>query len=134
MTPLGEHKGYGLSLVVGVLSAVLTGAAIGWEMLDIPGADMGQGINVGHFLMALDVESFVPLTDFRSRMDEVVRALKACPRAEGVNRIYVPGEIEFLKERAYRAEGIPVATSVMQELRELATRLNVEFPWSEGAS
>lgn len=130
--PLGGHKGYGLSLVIGVLSAVLTGAAIGWEMLDIPGAYRGMGTNVGHFLMAIDVETLVPLSEFKHRMDDVVRTLKACPKAEGVDRIYVPGEIEFLKEQAYRVEGIPMAAAVMHELRDLATRLDVGFPWSGG--
>lgn len=130
LMPLGGYKGYGLSLVIGILSAVLTGSAISWEMLDIPAVCKGLGINAGHFFMAIDVETFVPLPEFKRRVDGVVRTLKTCPRAEGVERIYVPGEIEYLKEQAYRAEGIPVAAAVMQELRELAARLEVEFLWS----
>ena len=129
--PLGGHKGYGLSLVIGFLTTVLTGAAMSWEMLDIPSLCRGLGTNVGHLLMAIDVDSFIPLAEFKRRMEKMVRTLKACPRAEGVDRIYMPGEIEYLKQRTYQAEGIPIASVVRQELRELAARFKVEFPWQE---
>ena len=130
VAPLGGHKGYGLSLVIGVLSAVLTGAAFGWEMLEVSGQKLMQGVNVGHFFMAFDVENYIDLGEFKQHMDEVIRHLRACPRIEGVDRIYIPGEIEFLKERAYGTEGIPVSGAVLSELRELAGELGAKFPWS----
>ena len=132
--PLGGYKGYGLSLVIGVLTAVLTGAATSWEMLDIPSLCRGLGTNVGHLLMAIDVESFIPLAEFKRLIDQMVRTLKACPRAEGVDRIYMPGEIEHLRQQTYQTEGIPMDSVVREELRELAVRFKVEFPWPEGGS
>ena len=132
LMPLGGHKGYGMSLVILVMSAVLTGATMSWEMPSLQTGQRGLGNDVGHFLMAIDVENLCPLAVFKQRMDEAIAALKACPRADGVDSIYVPGELEFLKEKAYRAEGIPMAEAVMQELRELVSRLDVGFPWSQG--
>lgn len=131
VSPLGGYKGYGLSLVVGVLSAVLSGAAFGWEMLKVPGQQMMQGVNVGHFLMAVDVENYIDRNEFKGHMDDIIRHLKNCPRIEGVERIYLPGEPELLKEQQYRSEGVPVSGAVLDELRKIAGELGVKYPWSE---
>ena len=129
LMPLGEHKGYGLSLVIAVLSAALTGAAMSWEMVDTPERYMYMGVNIGHFLMAIDVQNFVPLPEFKHRMDEVVRALRESPKAAGVDRIFVPGEMYSARQQTYLTEGIPMDPNVMRELRNLANQLDLNFHW-----
>ena len=79
-------------------------------------------------------ENLFPLAVFKQRMDPTVSAFEASPEADGSDCIYVPGEIEYLKEQAYRAESIPMAAAVMQELGKVASRVGVEFPWSRGES
>src|SRR5438094_7299080 len=84
------HKGYGLALMVDVLSGVLSGAATGLQVY----ADEKQP-NVGHFFMALDPAAFRPLDEFRRDMDRLARELKDSPKAHGQERVYVHGEKSF---------------------------------------
>lgn len=118
LLPLGGHKGYGLAMVVDLLSGLLTGAAY----LDAVGSlfgNLSKPQNVGHLLMAVDVERFMPRQEFESRIDEYIRSVKASPRAQGVAEIFIPGEIEFRATRERLARGIPLKDEVVGELHEL---------------
>src|SRR5436853_6516157 len=68
------HKGYGLALMVDVLTGVLSGAATGL------GVDVdNEKRNVGHFFMALDPAALRPLDVFKTDMDRLSRELKDSP-------------------------------------------------------
>ena len=58
--PIGNYKGYGLSLMVGIFSSLLSGAAIGEEGTDFY-HHFDKGQNVGHFLGAIDINAYVPV-------------------------------------------------------------------------
>jgi LDH2 family malate/lactate/ureidoglycolate dehydrogenase len=124
MLPLGGHKGYGLALIVEILSSMLTGAAFGdrigqlFDNLDTPQ-------NVGHFFGALDISGFIPIDAFKERMDTLVDYVKANPLAEGHDEILVPGELEARKAAEYRREGIPIAVDVATTFADLAADLDV---------
>lgn len=51
--------------------------------------------NNAHLVGAIRIDAFMPAAKFRERVDWFVRELKQSRRAEGVDRIYVPGEIEY---------------------------------------
>jgi LDH2 family malate/lactate/ureidoglycolate dehydrogenase len=121
----GGHKGYGLALMVDVLSGVLSGAATGLQVY----ADE-QRPNVGHFFMALDPAAFRPLDEFRHDMDRLARELKDSPKAHGQDRIYVHGEKSFARMESYRKEGIPLDPKVVENLKKISTDLGV--PWLTG--
>ena len=120
---LGGHKGYGLALMVDVLSGVLSGAATGLQVY----ADE-QRPNVGHFFLALDPAAFRPLDEFRRDMDRLARELKDSPKAHGQDRIYVHGEKSFAKMDRYRKEGIPLDPKVLESLMKIGTDLGVPWP------
>jgi LDH2 family malate/lactate/ureidoglycolate dehydrogenase len=124
MLPLGGYKGYGLALIVEILSALLSGAAMSTEIGPLYG-DLQAPQRMGHFFGALDVSAFLPLEAFRARMDALIDLVKAVRPAEGVERILVPGEPERLKAAQYRNEGIPIAEDVLAGLDELAAELGV---------
>lgn len=119
MLPLGGYKGYGLALMIEVLCAMLTGADYGPHLKD------GKG--VGHFFIAIDVARFVPLSEFQARMAQMVQEIHAVPRAPGVERLYVPGEIELETETQRRREGIPLPEDVVHDLSELGKRQGMPF-------
>jgi LDH2 family malate/lactate/ureidoglycolate dehydrogenase len=75
------------------------------------------------------VERFLPLDQFRQRVDEIIDLMHSCPRAPGVERIFVPGEIEVETERRRRAEGIPISGTLKEELRALGNQLSVPPPF-----
>jgi L-2-hydroxycarboxylate dehydrogenase (NAD+) len=114
----GNHKGYGLAIVVEILCGVLTGTMTALN------ADQDPR---GHFFGAIRVDTFRPVDEFKRDMDRLIRELKSTPPIEGQERVYVAGEIEFetAEERAER--GIPLLPSVLKGLREVAEQLSVPY-------
>jgi LDH2 family malate/lactate/ureidoglycolate dehydrogenase len=58
-------------------------------------------------------------------MDDMLRALKNSPKAEGRERIYTAGEPEAECERRRLVEGIPLAPALVQQVNEIARPLRV---------
>lgn len=116
LQPIGAFKGTGLAIVVGILSSLLSGAAFGTELGNMetgptPGRD-------GQFVFAIDVDFFEDGGVFRSRVDNIVRQIRASAPAPGFERCYAPGEIEFETERRYRKEGIPLNAESLAGLEQ----------------
>ena len=116
------HKGYGLSLLVDILSGVLPGAAAG---LDVYANE--KAANVGHFFGAIDVRAFRPLREVKRDMDHLLRMLRESPKAEGHDRIYVHGEKSFAYEAERKAKGIPLGPKVAENLKKIGADAGV--PW-----
>lgn len=122
----GGYKGFGLATVVEGLSGVLSGGLFG---RDVPAMKTfgKEPLVTSAFYMAINPECFMPLEEFKSRVDRLVRHLKASQKAAGVREVYVAGEIEFRKKAQRLADGIPVSAVVYEELRGLAAEHGVPF-------
>lgn len=118
------YKGYGLGLLVDILSGVLSGAAFGKDVAH-PGE--ARTANVGHFFAAFRIDAFRPLQEFKADMDALIQQLKNAPKAEGHDRIYIHGEKEFELAERYAKEGIPLLAPVVESLEEVGHQLGVEF-------
>ena len=126
LQPIGEYKGVGLALVFGVLSSLLSGAAYGTELGDmVDGAKPGCD---GHFFLAIDPGAFGDPRVFKTRVDKVIRELRGSRRAEGVERLYAPGELEQETAARYEREGIPINVETLRGIREAAVRTKVPCP------
>jgi LDH2 family malate/lactate/ureidoglycolate dehydrogenase len=127
--PMAGHKGSGLALAIDALCGVLAGAAFGPHIVDL--YDQGdQPQNVGHLFLALDVEAFMPLAQFQDQIDQLAREVRAQPRQPGVERIYVPGELEYELAERSRSEGVALLAAGVRELDTLARQLKIA-PLSE---
>lgn len=124
LLPIGGYKGYGLNVVIGMLAGVLNGAAFGRDVVDF-NKDLVTPNNGGHAIFAMRVDCFRPVEDFKREMDRHIRDIRASARMEGVDRIWLPGEMEFHAIRDRRAHGIPVAPAVVRQLQQLATELKL---------
>lgn len=130
----GSHKGYGLSAVVDILSAVLSGANYGpWvppfvSFLDPLPNLPGKGI--GHFLGALRIDGFRPAEDFKLHMDNWIERFKNAQRADKNQTVIIPGEPEFEASNERKISGIPLNPAVVNDLQLLAQKLLVHFPSS----
>jgi L-2-hydroxycarboxylate dehydrogenase (NAD+) len=122
---LGGHKGYGLGVMVDILSGVLNGAVYGnlFERTDMKARKVH---NAGHCFAAIDPSRFRPLEEFKRDMDDMIEALKSSPRAEGQERIYVAGEPEFESERRRRQDGIPLAPVLVAQCNTIARDFGVK--------
>jgi LDH2 family malate/lactate/ureidoglycolate dehydrogenase len=121
--PIGGHKGFGLLVALEVLAGVLTGAAVGPDIGDLYGAD-DQPQDLGHFLMAIDIATFVPTELFGDRMDRMISRFKSSELVPGVDKIRMPGEVELDTAALRRRTGIPMSDEVMNELVLLESELS----------
>ena len=124
--PIGDFKGVGLAMVSGILSSVLSGAGYGLEsgnMVDgaVAGAD-------GQFFLALDVGAFEDVDHFKQRIDGIVHEVHASRRAPGVERLYVPGEMESDFAAAHRSAGIPLNDATLADIAREARNRGVAVP------
>jgi LDH2 family malate/lactate/ureidoglycolate dehydrogenase len=120
LLPLGGnegYKGYGLSVMVEILSGILPGLGFGHE----PSGRHNDGI----FMAAFRVDAFLDLEQFKREVTEFAQYLKATPKAEGFKEIYYPGEIEYVTTQRKLVEGIDIEDSTWRKLVELAQELGV---------
>ena len=121
LVPIGGPKGYGLALMVDVLAGLLSGSQFGPQVKTFhqPLGPTGVGV----FIMAIDINRFMPLHQFKGLMQSYGDSIKKSRKAKGVSRIYLPGEIEFEKEKKNMAEGIELSDSVASSLNQLLERV-----------
>ncbi len=124
--PFGGAKGYSVSLMLDVLSGVLSGAAFGPYLCNMWN-DFKNPQNVGHYFTVLDVKKFVPLADFRAKIDTMIRDIKGSARAPGVEEIFLPGEIEQRKKQQRLAAGIPLGPKTLSDLLEIGSRMGLKL-------
>lgn len=124
---LGSHKGYGLAVLVDILAGLLSGGIYGNLRDRNPPADEKLRCSSSHFFMALRVDYFRPIEEFTAAMDDMLRALKDSKKAEGHDRIFTHGEIEFETEQDRRRNGIPYHPFFVEQLRALAVELDIPF-------
>ena len=124
LVPIGEYKGYGLSLVIGLLAGTLNRAAFGPDVVDFT-KDVGKATNTGHAIVALSVESFMPVAQFKRAVDEAVRAMRGAQRLPGVERIWLPGEQSHLKYQDRTKNGIPMPKPLRDSLDAVARDLGI---------
>lgn len=123
LLPLGGPKGYGLALFADILSGVLSGANFGTKVRGM----LGKGTDpagVGAFMWAIDLELFGE-EDFYERMGELISMITGAKLAEGVNNIYLPGEIEQRTAKERSLNGIPMNTAILKKINMVAHELGV---------
>lgn len=124
LAPIGGFKGTGLAMIAGIFAAMLSGARYGAELGSleegpIPGGD-------GHFVAALRIDAFTDSTEFKTRVDRAIREARGSRLAPGFDRIYLPGEREFITREESLRDGIPLNAVTLADLRRAAADLGVE--------
>lgn len=119
LMPMAGHKGYGIALLIEIVTGVLAGGAFGPEVVSWM-MDSATPVNQSHAFLAVNVANFIPIQRFKERIDNLIRSIRNAPKAQGANRIYLPGEMEWeARERALR-EGMMLPDHVMVRLKGLA--------------
>ncbi|PAF21325.1 ureidoglycolate dehydrogenase [Terribacillus saccharophilus] len=115
LSPFGGPKGYGLAVIVDIFSGLLAGAAFGphiSKMYD----DLDQKRKLGHYFCVINPSFFTDTNTFLEQMDRMMDELKQVPPAPGIERVFVPGEIEQIHEENNTENGIRIASSVYEYL------------------
>ncbi|BDD00046.1 Ldh family oxidoreductase [Persicobacter psychrovividus] len=137
LLPLGgdrvhsSHKGYCLGSIVDIFSAVLSGANYGpWvppfpSYVPLPENPVGEGI--GHFVGAMRVDAFRPAEDYKNHMDNWIRRFRAAKPAPGHDQVIIPGDPERASALIRMKEGIPLLQPVIEDLKGIADKFEIEF-------
>lgn len=129
---LGGHKGYGWAVMVEILSAALTNGAF---MEDLKGKDKDgkpAPYKLGHFFLAINIESFIGLDQFKKTAGSIMRALRNSKKVPGEERIYTAGEKEYEMEKQRRKNGIPINENLQKNLLIMKNELGLtgyDFPF-----
>lgn len=121
----GGHKGYGLAMVVNILSATLAGTPFQPLRVKREGADTPD--NIGHFFLAIDPKLFRAAGAFEHDMEEMIDFLHGQIPADPAQPVLVPGDPEH-EERARRlADGVPIPPGLAEQIREVCRRCNAAY-------
>ena len=127
----GSHKGYALSAIVDILSAVLSGANFGPfcppSLAYLPVKEEKVGEGTGHFFGAMRIDGFQKPEVFKARMDKWIETFRNAKPAIDCERVLIPGDIEREKEERIRKEGINVLPAIQKEMKEIAGELGIDF-------
>jgi L-2-hydroxycarboxylate dehydrogenase (NAD+) len=124
LLPIGGYKGYGLALIFGLLAGTLNGAAMGRDVVDF-NADDTTPTNTGHVIVAINVEAFQPVAEFKKSVDALVRDLRKSERLPGVDAIRLPGEGSHAARADRSKNGIPLPAPLAAALDQLAAELKI---------
>ena len=125
LLPIGEYKGYGLALIIGLLAGTLNGAAMGKDVVDF-NADDATATNTGHAIVIISIEAFGEVAEFKRKVDALALDLRNSQRLPGVDRIWLPGEQSHAKRLDRLQHGVPLPGPLLATLRELAVELRIE--------
>lgn len=122
----GGHKGFGLSAVVDILSAVLSSGKAGTDVY----GEKGQPAGVCHFIGAINPEAFCGLDDIRENMDDYIDMLKNSKKARGEDYIYVAGEKEYQNEEK-NSDFLFLQNKVFSQLQEIGKNFGIQLITAE---
>lgn len=125
MEGTGSHKGYSLSTVVEILSSALQSGAFLSALSGLTSDGQETRFRVGHFFMAMNVESFLPLDEFKHNIGALLRELRAARKLPGQERIYTAGEKEYYIEKEIRKNGVAINDSLKKDLQHIQDVLNI---------
>jgi LDH2 family malate/lactate/ureidoglycolate dehydrogenase len=131
LLPLGStlttssYKGYGLGLMVDILSGVMSAAASG---LFIDRPTLAQGYWFG----AWRIDAFRDPIEFKAEMKRMVDHIRGTKPAAGVSAVLIPGDPEYIAREDRKARGIPLDAESIEQLTALGEECKVPFPKALG--
>ncbi|MSP12299.1 MAG: Ldh family oxidoreductase [Chloroflexi bacterium] len=123
MLPFGGpagYKGYGLGIMVDAIAGGLSWAGCSTAQPTRGGS--------GFLALAIDIDSFIDLDDFKGEMQILADWVKSSPTLPGVERIYLPGEVEEETRLRRTVEGIYIEPSTWEKIAEVAQGLGISTP------
>ncbi len=126
LMPLGGYKGSGLGMMVEILCGVLGGGAMSTDVGGV--RTRVRPTRISQTFIAIDVSRFIPVEEFRARLDDLVSRVKGTPTAVGYDEVLVAGEPEWRTEDERRRTGVPLQRGVWDTIARTAVRLGVNPP------
>ena len=113
--PFGEAKGAGLAMLMDMMAGMYTGAQFAGDVSSLY-YRFEEPQNLGHMIFIMKADLFMPMDEYKKKMDIYYKRLKALPRAAGFDEILMPGEPEDRKTEQSRKEGILLSKNIQESL------------------
>jgi len=127
----GGHKGYGLGLMVEILSSALSGGPFSTALSGFD--ENGNKIpnKLGHFFLAINISNFIDLDEFKSISGNIVRTMRKASKFPGQDRIFVAGEKGFERVKRILKEGVPINDAMQQTMLDIKAeyKFDIELPF-----
>lgn len=116
----GGHKGYGMASVVDIFCGVFSDGAVGTDVY----GKKGKPAEVAHFLGAINPAAFSGLDIIQNKMDHYIDMLVESEKADGEDRIFVAGEVEY-EATEDNKESLTLMNKVFNTLNEIGSEFNL---------
>lgn len=130
LAPLGGEfgfKGAGLAGIPEILSAVLTGMKLSFDIAPMPGPDFSTPRGLGAFVIALNPAAFLDIETFDAAMKRYVETLRASPARKGF-KVLAPGDREWAVAAEREKHGVTLDPATVDAFRTLASRYRLVSP------
>lgn len=125
LQPIGGYKGYGLSVILTLMCAVLPDVPYGHNLVDLM-SDSPVPQNGGQLLQVINISKLMDPEAFKNRVDDAIEMIKQSEKKEGVSEILMPGEPEARTYARQMENGIAYPVELIEKLADFSTKLGVE--------
>jgi L-2-hydroxycarboxylate dehydrogenase (NAD+) len=122
--PLG-HKGFTWVLLVDVLAGIMSGMTASKDVPEPPTKERPS--TLGQFFLAIDVAAIMPLPEFKAKIDDLIRSVKASRLADGFSEILLPGERAQREAERRMRDGIPIRREEWDKVVAIAGELGLDL-------
>ena len=122
--PMGgdqAYKGFGLSFMIEMICGALSGGQCAYPN---PPAPIGNCA----FFVVIDPQHYAGYEHLKTEVENLEKYVRDCPRIDGVNELFLPGDPERRTLEARKANGIPIDEGNWKALGVLAKELGVSIP------
>lgn len=116
----GSHKGFGLAMIVDIMSALLAGS-IPDMLSSVDHKDRKQS----HHFTAYNIEAFTELDTFKDNMDRMLKMIRETKPISSEERVLYPGLLEHEEKQARQENGIPFHKDVVTWFKEMTGHLSI---------
>lgn len=128
LLPFGGNKGFALGIMVEILSSVITGSSIAQEVASLH-KDFSRHSNVGHFFLAIDINTVMPISNFYDRVDILLDYISIGSTERDPFRF--PGELRWDEYDKSTTSGLFVEIETLKALNMLNEEVGLKFNWLE---
>lgn len=124
--PIGDYKGFGLSMMIEILCSLLTSMPYGRKISSMYKAPIEEHRLLGHFFMAINIASFTDTGSFKKRLQDMMNDLRNEPPFKG--SVLCPGDPQKTCREERTRNGIPLQDTTWSKFKEISGQLRVNLP------
>lgn len=112
---IGSHKGFGLAMMIELLTSALSGGAAGPD----------RRAEQAHHFLAYRIDAFTDVEQFKDDVDAYLKRLRTSKTAPGEDRVYYAGLLEHEEAKRRNMVGIPYHPEVISWFKEVISELDI---------